>query len=113
MTDTAVISTNGRGPSPKAVGVSGLITRDELLETLEQRGFDVPLSSLRYWEYIGAIPKPIRKWDPTVRAVRAMYPLAAVETVVEYIKSREVQPCPLCGGTVKRINRRYKPPGTE
>ncbi len=49
-----------------------LHTRDQILARIERLGIDATLSDLRYWEYIGALPGPVRRWH--MGATRALYP---------------------------------------
>lgn len=49
-----------------------LITRTELLQLLAEHAIDVDDRTLRYWETIGALPRPARRWQRT--AVHAVYP---------------------------------------
>ncbi len=49
-----------------------LLTRDELLKVLNEFGFDVSTSDLRFWEYRGVLPPPVRRKH--AGAVRAVYP---------------------------------------
>lgn len=61
--------------------VAPLLTRDEFLERLAQHGVDVTEETLRWWEWEGYLPRPELRWDPEVKARRALYPswmLAAV-----------------------------------
>jgi DNA-binding transcriptional MerR regulator len=58
-----------------------ITTRDELLTRLERLNIDVKLSDLRYWEYEGILPRPVRKWDPDVKAMRAYYPMQMVAVI--------------------------------
>ncbi len=50
----------------------GLLTRSELLDALHARGIDAENSDLRFWEYEGVLPRPVRQWHHG--AVRAVYP---------------------------------------
>ena len=49
-----------------------LLTRDELLARLGRWDVDASESDLRYWEYVGALPRPVRRWHRG--ATRAVYP---------------------------------------
>lgn len=61
--------------------VSALLSREAFLERLHVRGIESKESDLRYWEYEGILPRPIRQWDPAVKARRAYYPLWAIAAV--------------------------------
>lgn len=69
--------------APDAPEPTWLQTRAELLETLEARRVDPPVteSDLRYWEYRGLLPAPIRQWHHG--ATRAVYPLWVTELVAD------------------------------
>lgn len=49
-----------------------LLTRDEVVETLERRRVDASVRDLRFWEAEGVLPRPIRRSHKG--AVRAVYP---------------------------------------
>ena len=49
-----------------------LLTRDELLARLKAWRVDATEADLRFWEYSGVLPRPIRRWHNG--AVRALYP---------------------------------------
>ncbi len=49
-----------------------LLTRAELLEMLRRRRVKATEADLRYWEYAGVLPRPVRQWHNG--AVRAVYP---------------------------------------
>ncbi len=49
-----------------------LVTREQLLATLEQAGYPVTERSLRYWEAQGVVPRPVNQWHDG--ATRSVYP---------------------------------------
>lgn len=49
-----------------------LITRDELIARLAAMGAEVNTANLRYWEYVGIVPRAVKRWHDG--AVRAVYP---------------------------------------
>lgn len=49
-----------------------LLTRDELIGRLRSWRVDATEADLRYWEYAGVLPRPVRRWHDG--AVRALYP---------------------------------------
>ncbi len=49
-----------------------LLTRAQVVQALARRGVKVNESDLRYWEYEGILPRPVRQWHEG--AVRAVYP---------------------------------------
>ncbi len=49
-----------------------LLTRDELLEDLRRREIEATDRDLKFWEYEGILPRPVRRWHKG--AVRAVYP---------------------------------------
>lgn len=75
-----------------------MITRDELLGELAARDIQVPVDRLRFWEYSGALSKPVRMWHPSTRAVRAMYPSTAIDEVARYASAV----CPCCGQRLRK-----------
>jgi hypothetical protein len=54
-------------PEPERV-----LTRAEVLEHLARWRVDATENDLRYWEYVGVLPRPVRRWHNG--AVRATYP---------------------------------------
>ncbi len=56
-----------------------LITRDQLLATLERLGLEVNPRTLRYWEHEGVLPAPIRRGRRGV--TRALYPWWTVDLI--------------------------------
>ncbi len=56
-----------------------LITRDELIGALRERGVDVNEVTLVYWEREGILPRPIRRRH--AGAPRALYPVYAINAV--------------------------------
>jgi len=50
--------------------------------TLAPLELNVKESDLRYWEYEGILPKPVRKWDPEVKARRAYYPVWLIASII-------------------------------
>ncbi len=54
-------------PSPE-----DLITRDELIDHLQQAGVPITARELRYWETAGALPRPVKRSH--TGAIRAVYP---------------------------------------
>ncbi|MDP9470571.1 MAG: hypothetical protein M3Q71_07875 [Chloroflexota bacterium] len=69
-----------------------LLSRDEVLARLQERGVDVSSSDLRYWEYAGVLPRPIRRWHQG--ATRAVYPGFAVPLIAD-IRRRQRSRVPL------------------
>ncbi len=51
---------------------TSLLTRDELLERLKAWGVEVETGDLRFWEYTGILPRPVRR--RIEGATRAYYP---------------------------------------
>lgn len=64
-------------PRWRVVGRPYLLTRDELLSELHDRGFKVSESQLRSWVTQGILPRPERRVPPyaSERKARALYPL--------------------------------------
>lgn len=60
---------------------SALLNRDAFLERLRVRGIEAKESDLRFWEYEGILPRPIRRWDPAVKARRVYYPIWGLTAV--------------------------------
>jgi hypothetical protein len=63
-----------------------LLTREQFLDRLRGRGIDANERDLRFWEYEGILPRPVRLREPGARATRPYYPLwmmAAVFTLRE------------------------------
>jgi DNA-binding transcriptional MerR regulator len=58
---------------PDAPEPDRLFTRDEVLEFAARDGTKVTTSNIRYWEALGIIPRPIRRWHGD--AVHAVYPI--------------------------------------
>ncbi len=58
-----------------------LLTRDEVIGRVRARDAEVSTSDLRYWEYAGVLPRPVRRWHQG--ATRAVYPDFAVSAIVE------------------------------
>jgi len=58
---------------PPGAPEPSLLTRAQLLERV---GRDADESDLRYWESIGVLPKPIRRWHNG--ATRALYPASYI-----------------------------------
>jgi hypothetical protein len=58
-----------------------LITRDEVIERLHDRGVSVTPRTLANWESIGATPRPIRRWRDG--APRALYPAWVVDIAAQ------------------------------
>ncbi len=66
-------------PGVPAFTPDELMPRAEFLTELRNRGIDASESDLRYWEYVGALPRPIRRWHEG--ATRALYPRVAFDAV--------------------------------
>ena len=49
-----------------------LLTREQLVARLREAGIDADVSDLRYWEYHGILPRPVRQRHDG--ATRAVYP---------------------------------------
>ena len=60
---------------------SALLSRDAFLERLRVRGIEAKESDLRFWEYEGILPRPIRRWDHAVKARRVYYPIWGLTAV--------------------------------
>lgn len=58
-----------------------LITRDEVIDRLLQRGVKIAARTLAHWESIGATPRPVRRWRDG--APRALYPDWVVDIAVQ------------------------------
>ncbi len=65
-----------------------LITRDELIGTLKDRGVDINEVTLVYWEKSGVLPRPVRRWN--TGAPRAMYPIYAIDTI-SYLRGLQAE----------------------
>ncbi len=57
---------------PDAPMPAELLTREELLARLATWRIEATEADLRYWEYEGILPRPVRRWHEG--AVRAVYP---------------------------------------
>ena len=57
---------------PNTPEPEGLLTRDELIATLQRYGMHTHVNELRYWERAGVLPHPVRRWHNG--AVRTLYP---------------------------------------
>ena len=68
-------------PGAPHPGDDELLTRDELIERVKELGTPVTTNQLRYWENVGAFPRPVRRFWPTAGAVSALYPLWAAVLV--------------------------------
>lgn len=66
--------------SPGTVEPDGLLTRGELLAELHRRGVEATTADLRFWEYRGLLPAPVRRWHR--HATRAVYAPWCVALVV-------------------------------
>lgn len=58
-----------------------LITRDQLLAIVNDQGIKISVSDLRYWERLGVVPRPVRKWHNG--ATRALYPTQMITAIKE------------------------------
>ncbi len=56
-----------------------MISREELLGTLQARGVDVNDITIVFWEKSGTLPRPVRRWH--AGAPRAMYPVYAIDAI--------------------------------
>jgi hypothetical protein len=78
---------------PRAIPpLDTLLTREDVLDVLRERGVDVTEHDLRYWENEGILPRPVRQWFRG--ATRATYPGWYVE-LVERLKWLQRQGSPL------------------
>lgn len=57
---------------PDAPVPAELFTREQLLTQLKRWRVEATEADLRYWEYEGVLPRPVRQWHEG--AVRALYP---------------------------------------
>lgn len=61
-----------------------LVSREELLARLRERGIEISERTLTYWELKNVIPRPIRQRQAGAKgAARALYPLFAVDTIAK------------------------------
>ncbi len=58
--------------APDAPLPTELLTREQVLAQLKAWRVDATEADLRYWEYEGVLPRPVRQWHEG--AVRALYP---------------------------------------
>ena len=58
--------------SPGAPEPEALLTREEVIDRLRSWGIKATMADLRYWEYEGILPRPVRQRHAD--AVRAVYP---------------------------------------
>jgi len=66
-----------------------LFTREELADLLHSWHIDASVSDLRYWEYAGVLPRPVRRWHNG--AVRAVYPRWIASIVRELRRMQRVE----------------------
>jgi len=64
------------GPEPDR-----LYTRDQVLDLARGMRAEVSTSDIRYWEQVGVLPRPVRRWHEG--AVRAVYPLLIAYLIKE------------------------------
>jgi len=58
-----------------------LLSRAEFLELLQRWHIDATEADLRWWEWEGYLPRPVRQWDPIAKARRAYYPMWLMASV--------------------------------
>ncbi len=79
-----------------------LLSRDELLQELRDRGVDVNARTLASWEAKGTLPRAIRRWRDGAPA--ALYPVQAVGAV-EHLRRLRAEGVPL--QTIKPLVRSW------
>lgn len=81
-----------------------LLTREQLLERLNNAGVDVTERRLMFWETFGALPRPVRKRHDG--ATRALYPawfIDAASIVANRKRGEQTDPCPCCGQQIATL----------
>ena len=77
-----ILTLSGVGSAPAPTGAGpGLITRQEVIEYLDEGGLDVTERDLRYWERENVLPRPQKQWHNG--AVRAVYSPTIINLVRE------------------------------
>ncbi len=69
-----------------------LLSRDELIQALQDRGIDVSARTLAYWESEGVTPRPVRRWRGGAPA--ALYPSWFVDAVA-FVRQSQASGIPL------------------
>jgi DNA-binding transcriptional MerR regulator len=61
----------------------GWLTRDQVVDALQTRGFDVSTRTLSFWQTRGWLPYPVRRYHDG--ATRAWYPPETVDRLVSLL----------------------------
>lgn len=85
---------------PNTPSADRLLTRDKLVAELHKFGVKADANDFRFWESVGVLPRPIRRWHDG--ATRTLYPKTAMTVVMEL---RELQER---GYTLKQIAPRLR-----
>lgn len=85
---------------------SDLLTRDQLITRLAEIGVPVDDGTIRFWEYHGITPKPIRRWDADAKAARVYYPHWLLTIV---LMLRELQKAGMSLDEIGPFLREYSP----
>lgn len=86
---------------PADLPMPELLSHDELLDRLRDRGVDLASSALHYWRHVGILPRPIKRRHQG--ATRAVYPEWFVP-VIEWIRHMQGQ-----GASLDEIRERARP----
>jgi hypothetical protein len=86
----------------------GTLTRQQVIAALAERGHTVTPTTLGFWQEVGLIRFPHRRWSDG--ATRAFYPAEVVDILDQHIRSgrklkRDDVRCPCCGRKMAKARK--------